>query len=148
MAAANWAAATASEMFPSATTTTSREHEKFSPDRVSASVAAAPVSIGMVPPVGLMHSAGSERVDGVDEMAGDVLLDDALPGDVSTGVSPTNAEHPVHKTARRTQDMSAFGVFQGRAREITIPGRSACAGLHSNLVEPGSRSIHFPEKAD
>lgn len=147
MAAANWAAATASEMLPSATTTTSREQEKFSPDRVSASVAAAPVSIGMAPPVGLMHSAGSERVVEGDD-AGDVLLGELLAGDVSTGVSPTNAEHPVHKTARRTQDMSAFGAFQGRAREITIPGRSACAGLHSNLVEPGSRSIHFPEKAD
>ncbi len=55
IAAASWAATTTSERLPSATTTTSGAHRKFSPDRVMASVARAPVATGDVPPVGSMH---------------------------------------------------------------------------------------------
>lgn len=96
MAAASCAAATASDSLPSATTTTSREHTKFSLDSVMASVAMAPVSNGAVPPVGLMHSPGFDPVV-VDVTQVDVVV---LEGTVSTGVSFTTAEHPALRRAR------------------------------------------------
>lgn len=98
MAAANCAAATVSDSLPSPTTTTSREHRKFSLDSVMASVAIAPVSTGAVPPVGLMHSARFDHVvvEGVEVIDVDVVVDG---GTVTTGVSFTTAEHPALRIA-------------------------------------------------